>query len=71
MRKLKDTRIKYKINIEVIQKHLHEKEVNSNIPYLLYCRIDKGYGAVGISFDYTKKGKNRLLKFVREECLLI
>ena len=70
MRKLKDTRIKYKIKIEVIQKHLHEKGVHSNIPYLLYCKIEKGYGAVGISFDYTKKGKNRLLKFIREECFL-
>lgn len=70
MRRLKDTKIKYKIKIDVIQKHLQEKEVHSNIPYLLYCKIDKGYGDVGIAFDYNKKGKDRLIKFIREECFL-
>jgi len=70
MKQLKDTKIKYRIKIEVIQKHLHENAVHSNVPYRLYCQIDDSQGTTSTSFKYNKKGKNELIKFLRKECFL-
>ncbi len=68
MKRLKDTEIKYKIQISVIQKHIKEGACHSNIPYKICVDIDKGYVKTSTAFKYTKKGKNELIKFIREEC---
>ena len=69
-KRLKDTEIKYRIKLDVIQKHFKEGNCYHNEPYLLCVKIDKGYMSTSTCFKYTKKGKKELLKFIEKECYL-
>ena len=69
-KRLKDTKIKYKVSIEVIQKHIKDGSFHSNIPYLILLKVEDREGFFSSTFSYNKKGKNALIKTLREECSL-
>jgi len=69
-KQLKDTEVKYKIKLSILQKHFKDETSYSNIPYKYLVEIDKESSKISTLFAYTKKGTKELLKFIKEECWL-